>query len=418
MKVLHINTSDISGGAARAAYRIHCGLRTIGVDSNMFVQSKLSDSPYVYTYDDKISKLKAKINNVCEQCINNFIKPQNYIPWSSGKNIFSFVDYIRELKPDIINLHWINSGHISIEDIANINVPIVWTLHDMWAFTGGCHYVADDCKKYSVKCFKCDLLSNQKLDFAEWIFKRKLRNFSKDIAIVTPSEWLAIEAKKSILFKANRIEVIHNCIDTDTYSPKNKKMAREIIGLPINSHVILFGAMSATSDPRKGFHYLYSAIRQIYERMNSVERSNICIAIFGGSEPKNKPDFGFMTRYIGQLNDDISLSMLYSAADVMVVPSHAENYPNTILESMSCGTPCVGFDIGGIPDFITHKENGYLARHYDISDLANGIEYLIHDSENWQKMSSNSRNMVKKFLNLCTIASQYKNLYESILFGT
>lgn len=415
MRVLHINTSDINGGAARAAYRIHKGLQTIGVDSKMFVQSKASDEYSVSTYSSIGNKFKSKVNIKFEEFFKKNVRLNDLVPWSVGTSAFSTIESINDLHPDVVNLHWINGGFVGIEDLVKINAKIVWTLHDMWPFTGGCHYAADNCHKYCDNCSDCVLSDQKLLDIPKMIIKRKKKNFPKDITIVSPSNWLAEEARRSSVFSDNDIHVIHNGIDTDVYYPKNKKMVRELLGIPQNDKIILFGAMSATSDKRKGFHYLYDAIKIMYNSEDISKQNNISIVVFGGHEPENKIDFGFRSKYVGMLNDDISLSVLYSAADVMIVPSHAENYPNTILEAMACGTPCVGFDIGGIPDFINHKINGYLARHYDTADLAAGIEFVLDDAESWKKMSLAASEMVKKQLDIKHIATQYRNLYESIL---
>lgn len=414
MRVLHVNTSDISGGAARAAYRIHKGLQAIGVDSKMFVQSKVSDENSIYTYSSIRNKLKSKFNIKMEQMLKKNVRLNDLVPWSVGTSTFSTIESINDLHPDVVNLHWINNGFIGIKDIAKINAKIVWTLHDMWPFTGGCHYAADNCYKYCLECSDCALSDQKLLDIPKMTMNRKKKSFPKDITIVSPSNWLAEEARRSSVFSENDIHVIHNGIDTDLYYPKNKKMARELLGIPQDDKVILFGAMSATSDKRKGFHYLYDAIKIMYNS-EDISEKNISIVVFGGHEPENKIDFGFRSKYVGMLNDDISLSVLYSAADVMIVPSHAENYPNTILEAMACGTPCVGFDIGGIPDFINHKVNGYLARHYDTADMAAGIQFVLDDAEMWKKMSLAASGMVKKHLTIKHIAAQYRNLYESLL---
>ena len=415
MRIVHINASDINGGAARAAYRIHHGVLEKGEESIFFVKDKQSDDKTVVSVSSKKEKVKQNIARVFDlsvYCCSNVTKKTT---WSIGENIFSRVGCINALKPDIINLHWINGDFINIRDLRRLNAPIVWTLHDMWPFTGGCHYNSDGCYKYKSSCHNCEqLLGDARKDLSKWVFKRKADLFPDHMTIVTPSNWLGQEARSSRLFSKYNVEVIHNGIDTNKYFPRNRDLARELLGLPKDKRIVLFGAMSSTSDKRKGFQYLYPAIRSLYDNHKEY-RGKVNIVVFGSSGPKDMVDFGFGVKYTGHLYDDISLNLLYSAADVMVVPSHADNFPNTILEAMACGTPCVGFDVGGIPDFIEHKKDGYIAQPYDINDLANGILYVIENKDREYNMSVAARNKVLESFSLKIVAEKYITLYRNVL---
>jgi len=319
---------------------------------------------------------------------------------------------IAVLLPDIVHIHWIGYGFLRIESLKKFNRPIVWTLHDMWAFTGGCHY-SDNCDRFQQDCGNCQQLNRMvENDLSRSVFKRKEKAWAGlDIIIVTPSSWLAECAKKSSLFKSRRIEVIHNGLDLTLFKPVEKTTTRKIWDLPINKNLILFGAMSATSDHRKGFDLLYEGLKQLAAKwLDKAE-----LVVFGDSEPENPPDFGLPVHYLGRLHDDVSLSLLYAAADVMVVPSRQDNLPNTVVESLACGTPVVAFDIGGMPDMIDHQINGYLAKPFDVSDLVAGIDCVLSNENHHKELCINAREKAVACFDIKKVAMHYADLYESIV---
>ena len=234
MKILHLNTSDISGGAARAAYRIHKGLQGIDVDSKMLVQTKLSDDKTVIGPGNKLKKGFALLRSTLDSAFKNLFSGGSKTIFSPAWLPFSDIpSQIESIAPDIVHLHWICSGMLRIEDLKRINKPIVWTLHDMWAFTGGCHY-SDDCNRFQQDCGNCpELNRNNKNDLSRSILRRKKKAWAGlDITVVTPSNWLAECTKESSLFKGRRIEVIHNGLNLNRFKPTNKTKAREIWDLP------------------------------------------------------------------------------------------------------------------------------------------------------------------------------------------
>jgi len=413
MKILQVNTSDISGGAAIAAYRIHKGLQGGGINSRMLVQSKLSDDKTVIGPDNKIKKGFAKLRPTLDSAVKKIFA-------GGAKTIFSpawlpFSDIpsrIKSIAPDIIHLHWICGGMLRIEELKQINKPIVWTLHDMWAFTGGCHY-SDGCDRFQQDCGNCQQLNrSSKNDLSRSILRRKKKEWNGlDITIVTPSRWLAECAKESSLFKNRRVEVIHNGLDLNLYKPIDKIFARKIWDWPIDKKLILFGAMSATSDHRKGFDLLYEGLKQLAAKWSDKAE----LVVFGSSEPENPPDFGLPVHYLGRLHDDISLALLYAAADVMVTPSRQDNLPNTVVESLACGTPVVAFDIGGMPDMIESQINGYLANSFDTSDLAAGINWVLSDNSRHKELCIKAREKAVACFDIEKIARQYTELYREVL---
>jgi glycosyltransferase involved in cell wall biosynthesis len=281
----------------------------------------------------------------------------------------------------------------------------------MWAFTGGCHY-DELCGAYKNKCGECTVLaSKRKKDISRKIFNRKQKTYLKlvNMTIVGLSNWLAMCAKNSSLLQEKKIVNLPNPIDSDVFQAFDKLKARELWGLPKNKKLVLYGAMGATSDPRKGFNELGDAFK-------NIDRDDVEFVVFGASTPLNPPNIGCKTNYIGRLSDDVSLVTLYSAVDVMIVPSKQENLSNAIMESLACATPVVGFDIGGNSDLIEHKKNGYLAQPFDAPDLANGIEWVL-DNENYDEFCFNARDKVMREFDSKIVAEKYIQLYKEIING-
>lgn len=413
MKIYIVSTDDILGGAARAAYRLHQGLRLIDVNSQMLVQSKSSDDFTVLGGKTKLEKGLGKVKPTLD------ILPLNFYP-QREKTVFStqwlpsnIHAKINQFNPDVVNLHWICGGFIPIESLAKFKVPLVWTLHDMWAFTGGCHY-AGNCEGYLNNCGNCpQLKSNQSLDLSRWIWQRKSKAWDKlDLTVIALSDWLAECVKKSSLFHNKKVKIIPNGIDTNLYKPIDKKIARDLLNLPQDKKLILFGAISATSDKRKGFQFLNPALEKL---ALENQKKDFELVVFGASQPAQNSNLPFKTNYLGRLNDDVSLALVYSAVDVFIAPSLEDNLPNTVMESLACGTPSVAFKIGGMPDMIEHQINGYLAKPFDIDDLTHGISWIVKDNQNYQKLSENARKTVEDKFTLKLQAQRYLEVYQEAI---
>jgi len=409
VKILIVNTFDIQGGAARAAYRLHKALLVEGVCSQMLVQTKLSDDYTVLGPVSKLQKGLAKIRQMLDGLPVNFYKNRSetlFSPaWVPSSKI---VKRINSINPDVVHLHWVVGGMLAVKDIAKIKAPIVWSLHDNWAFTGGCH-IMWECERYKEKCGTCPRLGSLKdNDLSQIVFKRKIENFSKinNLTIVGLSRWLADCASKSYLFKKNNVVNLPNPIDIDSFSPIKAFLARELLHLAQDKKIIVFGSLNVTSDINKGY-------RQLCFALSMLKRIDIELVIFGASQPKESQGFDFKTHYLGCLHDDLTLRMVYSAADVMVVPSLQENLSNTIMESLACATPVVGFDVGGNCDLIEHKNNGYLAKKADEHDLAKGIEWVL-SAENYDQLCSNARDKVVATFDSRLVAKQYIELYQQV----
>jgi len=301
-----------------------------------------------------------------------------------------------------------------IETIPRLQFPIVWTLHDMWPFTGGCHY-SSDCQKYTESCGVCPVLrSTSEIDLSRSVWRRKDSAWRDvNLTIITPSNWMAKCAADSSLFTERDIRVIPNPINTDVFrADTDKFVARTSLGLPIDRDLILFGSMDATSDARKGFAQLKSSLH-LLSKAGWGSRAEL--VVFGAEEPLVKPEFGMRTTYMGNLNDEIMIARLYCAADVFVAPSIQDNLPNTVMESLACGTPVVAFNIGGMSDMIEHEKTGWLSPPFDSNDMAQGIASILSDHDRRGPMANRARLKAEREYSEKVVANRHLSLYQELL---
>ena len=417
MNVLLVSTSDTEGGAARATYRLLQGLRQNQIQAQMLVQKKCSGDSAVVGVSATSGMHQASVGlrlTLDQLPLKRYPQrePGSFSPqWLPDRTIAQ----IKQLNPDVVNLHWVNNGYLQIESLAALSKPIVWTLHDMWAFTGGCHY-NQECDRYTQSCGTCpQLASNRQADLSQRIWHRKRQAWQKlNLTIVTPSQWLADCARKSSLLQHCRVECIPNGIDTSVYRPIDRHIARDILKLPQDKYLLLSGSLGGIMDKRKGFHLLQPALQELSQ---SDWSSQLELVVFGQSQPPNPPDLGLKTHYLGSLGDDYSLALLYSAADVFVAPSVQDNLPNTVMESLACGTPCIAFNIGGFPDMITHQHNGYLAQAFKVKDLVDGILWILSDRERYQKLAEQARAKAIKEYAFNVLANHYHQVFAEVVSG-
>jgi len=408
MKILHIAAGELTGGAARGAYWLHTGLREIGVESKILTNSTttLGDEKVVSIITDKKTRIKSMIRSQLDGLFLLFYKNRKKIIFSTGFFGFDFTKTPEYKEADIIHLHWINGGFVSIKHLAKIKKPIVWTMRDMWPMTGGCHY-ALDCEKYKTGCGACmQLNSKNKKDLSSIVLRRKKKYISRNIKLVGISDWLSEEAKKSRLFIDYDVRTISNNIDAKIFYPIGKKEAKKICGIDSGKKVILVGSTSL-DDFYKGFG-------KFLEAVEFLDKDKYYICSFGGNDKKMIKETGFEYKNFGFLHDNISLQILYSAADVFVGPSIQEAFGKTLAESMACGTPVVCFDTTGPKDIVTHKIDGYKANPFESEDLANGIKWVLNN-ENYDELCRNARKKVVENFDIKIIAGKYKKLYEEIL---
>lgn len=411
MRVALLNTYDW-GGAGTATGRLHRGLRRIGVDSRMIVANKRGDDPDVYGPAGTVSRVYSLARIVLDSLPLKLFGGADG-DFSLGWLPDDLAGRVRKHDPDLLHLNWVGEGFLSPKTLQKLDLPVVWRLPDMWAFTGGCHY-ADGCERFTEACGACPRLdSDVRHDPSWWTLRRKRKAWRDlDITVVTPSTWLAEQAGQSALFSDRRIEVIPNGLDTGTYRPYDQSFARDVFDLPQDRKLVLFGSVSPTSDPRKGFAYLQDALRSL---ANTGLSEDVSVVVFGTSQPEDPPNLWFDARYVGYLSDNESLALLYAAADVMVVPSKYEGFGQTVTEAQACGTPVVAFDATGPQDTVEHRETGYLAEPYDPGDLAEGVRWMFGDDGRWSDLSEAARTRASQKYDLDTVARQYRDLYSKVV---
>ena len=410
MRVLMVNAFDAVAGADRAARRLQQGLRGAGVDARLLVHFRHGDGRDVICRDAPMRRLLRRLKLLLgtlpvrrypNRPVNNFtpaLLPDRLAAEVAG------------LAPDIVHLHWLGAGFCRIETLARFDRPLVWTLHDSWPFTGGCH-MPGDCRKYRERCGGCPVLGSvRERDLSRWTWHRKQRAWrGLQLTLVAPSHWLADCAKASSLFRDVRVEVIPNGLDTEKFRPMAKRSAREMLGLPQDRPIVLFGAVKALADPNKGWHLLQPALRIVGRSL-----PNSLAVVFGAAAPAIMPDVGMEAVFLGRLRKEASLIAAYSAADVFVAPSLQETFCQTATEAMACGTPVVAFGATGLLDVVEHRACGYLAQPYDVEDLARGISWVLEDRSRHAGLSLRARQKVEESFSLDKVAEHYISIYHEL----
>lgn len=417
LKVVHVSPIDVMGGAARGAYALHKALQDVEIDSRMLVLRKYSDDESVITGRGARgpSILIQALRDRLDRLPLRFYKWDPAYWWTVGWLPFDITREIEALDPDIVHFHWAGRGAAPIGMLPRLQrFRKVWTLRDMWPLTGGCHYTGE-CERYRTGCGHCPQLgSNTKLDISAWQWHRKERAWRDvEIVYVAPSRWMADCAFSSPLRHGNPVHNIPNGVDVTEFKPIDRAAARHAWNLPQDRRLILFGAINSTGDPRKGFSYFAEAMRLLAA---SGQNTSLMAVVFGAATVP-QVDLGCETRYIGQLRDNVGLALLYSAADVMVVPSVQENAGKTSIEAMACGTPVVAFANSGQVEIVDHKQTGYLAEDLSAEDLARGIEWCLQSRQACDTLALQARARAAERFDIRKIARQYADLYQSILAG-
>lgn len=435
MKILSVNTNDSHGGAARAAMRIMQGVQQHGVETQMLVKEKHTRDTAVVPLQQFLPNSKLyRIADWVAQKVKNKYHHLLWRPYSKTKeNVFMsdsrgtrLGGALQKLDYDVLHLHWINQRFIKLQDLPK-DKPIVWTLHDSWPFCGICHYFID-CQRYQTHCGDCPMLhSGKEKDLAYRIFEEKLRVYRDlNLHIITPSRWLGECAKQSALFGRFPVTVIPNCLETDVYRPLSEQEIDEHLSVAIERNpalhsvkravgekaakpLILYGAMNAATDRRKGFGSLLSAL-QLLDKQGAEAN----LVVFGASESDLPMQFEHINvHFVGYISDTDTLVTLYNMADLMVVPSLTENLSCAIMESLSCATPVCCFNIGGNGDMVEHQVNGYLAKEKDAADLAQGIRWCL-DNNRDGALSLAARKKVMENYTIEQVGEMYVELYSSL----
>lgn len=415
MQIVHINYSDKTGGAAIAAFRHNEALNRAGISSSMLVAEKTTHTPSVHQPTGY--KHCIVFRNYFQRYypLLWLYKEHPYALWSFNNIGYDLAREECVRSADVIILHWINGGFLSVkgvERLLKLGKPVIWFMHDMWPLTGGCHY-SFECTKYMTHCGACNMFHdhaghNKMRDLSYIQHQRKLSKWGKypNLIIVAPSHWLARCAQHSALFGSLRIHVAPNVIDTTKYRPHSASACRDLLGLPRDKKIILFVADQVQA-VYKGWPYLQSALQHLDKETTE------CLVLGNCDQKFISDNVPLKTHFTGLLKDDYSMILAYNAADVLVTPSLADNFPNVLLESLSCGTPAVGFDVGGIPDLIVHKETGYLVRYQDAGDLGRGINWVLTEADS-AKLSVQSRAHIET---QCSY-EKVREYYSQMLSGT
>lgn len=416
MRVLIINTSERTGGAAIAAGRLLEALKNNGLKAKMVVRDKQSDKLNVIGLPNNwFTVAKFVWERVIIWGANTFRRNNLFAVdiANTGTDITTLPEF---QQADVIHLHWINQGMLSLKDIGKIlrsGKPVVWTMHDMWPFTAICHH-ARSCDNFEKECQSCPFIygGGGKHDLSNRTFKNKKKLYGiAPITFVGCSQWLSNQAAKSALIGSESVVTIPNPINTNLFKPRNKDEARTLCQLPKDKKLILFGSVKI-SDKRKGIDYFIESCDLLAKKHPEL-KDNIGIVVFGKGSEQLKDVLPFPVYSLDYVNDDHKLVLVYNAVDLYVTPSLEENLPNTIMEAMACGVPCVGFNVGGIPEMIDHLHNGYVAQYKSAEDLANGIFWTLKESE-YKSLSDEAHRKVATTYSEGNVAKRYIEVYNKI----
>ncbi len=416
MRVLIINTSEKTGGAAIAARRLMEALKNSGVQVQMLVRDRQTDAADVVELPPSwLNMWRFILERLVIWKANRF-KRHNLFEVDIANTGIDVTELPEFKQADIIHLHWVNQGMLSLKQLRKITAsgkPVVWTMHDMWPFTGICHY-ADDCARYETGCSHCPKLygKGRAHDLAWKVFRQKAQWMAEsNIRFVACSRWLEGLARKSLLLQGKHVTNIPNAINTQLYHPQDKQAVRRKLGLPADRKLILFGSMK-TTDKRKGVDYLIEACHLLLRDYPELE-SRAGVVLMGKQAEESAALLPFTCYNMDYVTDEHRLVDIYNAVDLYVTPSLQDNLPNTIVEAMACGIPCVGFNVGGIPQMIDHLHNGYVAEYRSASDLANGIHWVL--SEPGNELSEEARRKALSSYSEQAVARQYINIYNQAL---
>lgn len=416
MRVLIINTSERIGGAAVAASRLMESLKNNGIKAKMLVRDKQTDQISVVGLERSwLTVWRFVWERIVIWSANRFKKNNLFAVdiANTGTDITALPEF---QQADIIHLHWINQGMLSLGNIRRIlesGKPVVWTMHDMWPCTGICHH-ARECTNYQQECHHCPFLyaGGGKKDLSTRIFRKKKELYrTAPITFVTCSQWLGHRAQDSALLVGQTVISIPNPINTNLFKPHNKQEARNKCRLPQKGKLILFGSMKIT-DKRKGIDYLIESCNLLVEKHPELKQS-LGVVVFGKESDQLQSLLPFPVYSLNYVKDEHSLVDIYNAVDLFVTPSLEENLPNTIMEAMACGVPCVGFQVGGIPEMIDHLHNGYVAQYKSSADFANGIYWALTESEYPALSEQACRKAVANYSE-SIVAKKYIDVYNKI----
>ena len=417
MRVVLINTSERIGGAAIAANRLMEALKRHGVKAQMLVRDRQTQQLTVAAVRPSwLLPLKFLWERLVI-LLNNGLRTGTMWLVDIGNTGVDVTQMPEFKQADVVHLHWVNQAFISLKGLQRIldsGKPVVVTMHDMWYFTGVCHY-AGSCERYKSACTRCPLMGRFHVGggLAKRVFRRKQRMYARGpITFVGCSQWMADMAQQSALVRDHQIVSIPNAINTDSYAPEPRQAAREAFGLPADKRLVLFSSQRIT-DERKGFRLLSEALRRIVQEQPEMAK-DLALVVVGGEAERVRNSVPLPVFPINYVSKEAAMVQLYNAVDVFVTPSLQDNLPNTIVEALACGTPCVGFAVGGIPEMIDHQQNGYVAAYRDAADLARGILWTL-DPSRQERLSKAARQKALETYSEEQVAAHYTRIYETAL---
>ena len=424
MRVLIVNTSEQSGGAAIAARRLTSALNNHGVKAKMLVRDKADGSA-----DGNTAQA---FNPTVVKCGHKWLSLWHFL-WEriiiflhmhlKYSRVFQVdiansgmdITRLREFREaDVIHLHWVNQGMLSLAGLRRIidsGKPVVWTMHDLWPATAICHLTLG-CRRFTTACRCCKYLpgGGSNHDLAARVWKRKQHLLeNRSVAFVACSRWLQGEAKGSALLRGQTIAQVHNPIDTRLYRPGDKQAARQAEGLPADRLLLLFVCQNV-AHANKGMSYLCEACQQLAQKYPDL-KDRLTLVVLGSHADEVAGQMPFDVVQAGYVADEQRLIRLYQAADAFVLPSLSENLPNTIMEALACGVPCVGFRVGGIPEMIDHRKNGYVADYRSSDDLARGIWWVLCEADRPTLSEAAVRKVAHTYAQQ-TVAMRYIEIYQ------
>jgi glycosyltransferase involved in cell wall biosynthesis len=404
------------GGAATGSHRRIEALRRRGVDATLHSLVTRSGRPYVRRIKALENGLESKNGDeVWQEVRRRAVLPVVNLKGYRAQELFSLASSVvdfRKMQPvfdgaDVVHFHWV----VGMLDTAHIECladkPMVWTLADMNAFTGGCHY-SEGCTAYQRDCKACTLLGGESnLAHESWVRKKEAYRQLRRLHIVCPSQWMADLVRKSSLLGDKPIHVIPNAFPTDRLTPSNRIVARLALGLPLKKKLLLFGADSVTNK-RKGSEWLRQSIAMIAAR----GKGDVEVVLFGNGTI----ELPLPVHRLGHIADEARLALAYSAADAFLFPSAEDNAPLTVGESLLCGTPVVAFPVGNVPELLRHLDTGYIARYQDAADFVNGIDWAIDgDAPTALRRSLRCRQSAAAFHDPAVAADRHLAVYEEAM---
>lgn len=405
-RVLHLSTYDTNGGAARAAYALHRSMVDAGMPSRLRVAHKGTSDPTVIGPSGVRSARVTAAQVLDRQAWRLQSSPND--SWRSPAVVGSLsAREIDAVGADVVNLHWVTDGFLSVEQIGRIRTPIVWSLVDMWPFSGTEHYGADtpDARWRTGYTTSNRSPDERGIDLDRLTWERKRRAWTHPMRIVASNSWMRDRVADSALFRTWPSHQIPHVIDCARFMPADEEESRRRLGLPVDVPLILFISSGGVSDRRKGWDLLAAALPAVRQHHPDVQ-----VVVAGPPDPGTVGDLPVIWQ--GQVDSDETLARLYAAVDVTAVPSREDNMPLVAMEAQSSGCPVVAFRIGGLPDIVEHRVTGYLAQPLDSEDLALGLVEALGAADQWAPAA---RERALRTWSPDVVVERYADLYAEIL---